>query len=114
VIEDADDAVEQLRTRSVAVIQGNAAQAALLEAANITTARLLVVAIPNSFEAGQIVVQARKANPRLQILARAHFDAEAEHLSQLGADAVIMGEREIARVMLQQAGAPPTAVAQAP
>jgi monovalent cation:H+ antiporter-2, CPA2 family len=107
VIEDAEDAVEHLRTRPVEVIQGNAARQALLEAANIIAARLLVVAIPNSFEAGQIVAQARKANPRLQILARAHFDAEAEHLSQLGADTVIMGEREIARVMLQQAGTPP-------
>ena len=61
---------------------------------------MLFVAIPQSFEAGQIVEQARRTNPNLLILARAHFDAEVQHLSKLGADAVIMGEREIARAML--------------
>ena len=66
-------------------------------------ARLLLVAIPNAFEAGQIVQQARAANPGLEIVARAHFDAEVEHLLQHGADTVIMGEREIARSMLQHA-----------
>src|SRR2546430_4127053 len=66
---------------------------------------LLLVAIPNAFEAGQIVQQARAANPGLEIVARAHFDAEVEHLLQHGADTVIMGEREIARSMLQRAAA---------
>ena len=37
------------------------------------------------------------------LVARAHFDAEIEHLLQHGADIVIMGEREIARSMLQHA-----------
>jgi CPA2 family monovalent cation:H+ antiporter-2 len=33
-------------------------------------------------------------------VARAHSDAEAEHLAKLGADVVIIGEREIARAMI--------------
>ena len=61
---------------------------------------LLFVAIPEAFEAGQIVQQARRANPGLPIVARAHFDAEVEHLLSLGASKVIMGEREIALAML--------------
>jgi len=68
-------------------------------------ARLLLVAIPNGFEAGQIVEQARAANPDLDIIARAHFDAEVEYLSRLGANLVIMGEREIARSMGEYARA---------
>jgi CPA2 family monovalent cation:H+ antiporter-2 len=59
-----------------------------------------LVAIPQAFEAGQIVQQARRANPRLPIVARAHFDAEVDHLLSLGATTVIMGEREIALAML--------------
>jgi voltage-gated potassium channel Kch len=47
--------------------------------------------------------EARRANPDLEIVARAHFDVEVEHLSQLGADVVIMGERVIALTMLQEA-----------
>jgi len=95
--------VEGLRARSVEAIAGNAAQDIVLQAANLAQARLLCIAIPNAFEAGQIVEQARKANPSLQIVARAHFDAEVEHLARLGADTVIMGEREIARGMLERA-----------
>ncbi|HEY4471053.1 MAG TPA: NAD-binding protein, partial [Stellaceae bacterium] len=85
------------------VIQGNAADDRILAAANLGNARMLLVAIPNAFEAGQIVEQARAANPGLEIVARAHFDAEVEHLLRHGADIVIMGEREIARSMLERA-----------
>jgi CPA2 family monovalent cation:H+ antiporter-2 len=83
------------------VINGNAADPAILEAANIAAARLVIVAIPQAFEAGQIVQQARAANPAVAIIARAHFDLEVTHLSRLGAGIVVMGEEEIARSMLE-------------
>jgi CPA2 family monovalent cation:H+ antiporter-2 len=77
----------------------------MLAAANLASARILFVAIPAAFEAGQIVEQARRAKPDLNIVARAHFDAEVEHLRKLGANSVVMGEREIALAMLNYAGA---------
>ena len=103
VIEDATDIVERLRAKSVEVVSGNAAEHRVLMAANLKAAQLLIVAIPNGFEAGQIVEQARAANPAIDIVARAHFDAEVEYLSKLGANVVIMGEREIARSMTDYA-----------
>lgn len=60
----------------------------------------MFVAIPEAFEAGQIVQQARKINSTLPIVARAHFDGEVEHLLGYGATKVVMGEREIAEAML--------------
>ena len=81
-------------------IKGNAARDDVLKASNLPGAKLLFVAIPEAFEAGQIVEKARRANPRLRIVARAHFDAEAGHLLAHGADKVVMGEREIALAML--------------
>jgi len=81
-------------------IRGNAAQDEVLAAANLPAAKLLFVAIPQAFEAGQIVQQARKANPNLPIVARAHFDGEVDHLLTMGASRVVMGEREIALAML--------------
>jgi CPA2 family monovalent cation:H+ antiporter-2 len=105
VIEDAEDAFERAKAVPVEAIHGNAADDRILKAANLDDARMLLVAIPNAFEAGQIVEQARAANPRIEIVARAHFDAEVEHLLQHGADIVIMGEREIARSMLERAAA---------
>jgi CPA2 family monovalent cation:H+ antiporter-2 len=59
------------------------------------------MAIPDAFEAGEIVEQARAVNPTLEIVARAHSDAEVEYLKGFGADFIIMGEREIARAMIE-------------
>ncbi|MGF7147150.1 CPA2 family monovalent cation:H+ antiporter-2 [Sphingomonas zeicaulis] len=87
----------------VEVLVGNAASADMLARADIANARLLFVAIPQCFEAGQIVEQARSFNPRLRIIARAHSDAEIVHLAAKGADLTIMGEREIARKMVDEA-----------
>ncbi len=102
VIDESVQAVELLKVAGVEALSGNAAREALLAAANVRQARLLVVAIPNSFEAGQIVQQARRANPAIEIITRAHYDAEVDYLSKLGANSVIMGEREIARAMIEQ------------
>jgi CPA2 family monovalent cation:H+ antiporter-2 len=103
VIEENSEQVDVLRARGIEAIAGNAANPTVLRAANLAEAQALFVAIPNAFEAGQIVRQARAANPAIDIIARAHFDAEVEHLEQNGANLIIMGEREIARGMLEHA-----------
>jgi monovalent cation:H+ antiporter-2, CPA2 family len=103
VIEENSKVIDALRGRGVEAVSGNAASPAVLQSANLGAARTLFIAVPNAFEAGQIVEQARAANPGLNILARAHLDAEVDHLKQLGADVIVMGEREIARAMLENA-----------
>jgi CPA2 family monovalent cation:H+ antiporter-2 len=103
VIDESADALEPIRAQEVETLSGNAADERLLRVANLRSARVLFVAIPQAFEAGQIVQQGRRANPDLDIVARAHFDAEVEHLSNMGATTVIMGEREIAQAMLAHA-----------
>jgi monovalent cation:H+ antiporter-2, CPA2 family len=100
VIDEKDDVVKDLRARGIKAIAGNAAT--LLKAANLPKAKTLLVAIPDAFEAGQIVAQARAANANLVIIARAHSDAEADHLTRLGASAVVLGEQEIADALVTQ------------
>jgi CPA2 family monovalent cation:H+ antiporter-2 len=107
VIEDRPEIVSALKAKGVEVMAGNAASPALGRAANMVKARWLVVAIPNAFEAGEIVEQARAANPTLEILARAHSDAEIDYLKGFGADFIIMGEREIALAMIGHLLGPP-------
>jgi CPA2 family monovalent cation:H+ antiporter-2 len=84
----------------VEAIAGNATQ--ILAAANLAKARTLLVAIPDTFEAGQIVQQARALNPTLEIIARAHSDAEADHLRSYGASSVVLGEQELANALIEQ------------
>ena len=102
VIEASDSTVAKLRESGVEALMGNAAQPEILKAAALPESRNVVVAIPEAFEAGQIVQQARAASAGVRIIARAHSDAEVEHLKGLGADMVIMGEREIARGMIEE------------
>jgi CPA2 family monovalent cation:H+ antiporter-2 len=102
VIEDRHELADQLRARGIETIHGNGAAPEVLAAANPVAARSLVVAIPDAFEAGQIVEQGRAANPGLEIIARAHSEEEVRYLEQCGADLIIMGELEIARRMAER------------
>ncbi|WP_088561582.1 YbaL family putative K(+) efflux transporter [Arboricoccus pini] len=106
VIEERQGAVDAARQAGGEAILGNAADPLILAASNVAQARLLFIAIPQSFEAGQVAAQARKLNPGLEIVARAHSDAEVEHLLANGATLAIMGEREIARGMLNHIARP--------
>ena len=100
VIEDDEDAVAELKARGMMALAGNAAHPAVIEAANLSKARCLLVAIPNAFEGGQVVQQARALNPGLRIIARAHSEAEILHLMKHGASLVVMGEHEMAMAMV--------------
>jgi CPA2 family monovalent cation:H+ antiporter-2 len=101
VIEDDDQMTERLAELGIEHIAGNAVLPEVLEAAGVETARVLLVAIPNGFEAAAIVSRAKEINPAIRIVARAHSQAEVDNLIKHGADHVIMGEREIAHGMIE-------------
>ncbi|WP_245486556.1 YbaL family putative K(+) efflux transporter, partial [Mesorhizobium sp. M7A.F.Ca.MR.176.00.0.0] len=71
VIEDADKTLARLKADSIEAVAGNAANAEVFAAANPEGASRLILAIPNAFEAGQIVLRARAANPGINVIARA-------------------------------------------
>ena len=97
LIEMDRDLLNEARAAGIPAILGNAASSDVLAAANVAGARAVLIAIPQILEAGEIVKHAREANPTIAVLARAHADADVDHLLACGADAAIMGEREIAR-----------------
>ncbi len=105
VVSDDENAAAAARSAGAEVLVGNAADPEVIAAANLTAARRLFCTIPEAFEAGQVVQQARLLNPRLEILARAHSDEAVTPLSGLGANSTVLGEREIALRMLEQARA---------
>ena len=103
VIEAGEDAADAARRDGARVIAGNAADPDVLAEADLATARRIFVAIPEVFEAGQVVQQARAERADLEILARADSEEAVEHLTRLGATLTVMGEREIAHRMLERA-----------
>ncbi len=102
VVEVDDAARRRAREAGFEVLAGNAADPRVLAAAGIAQAQRLIVTIPNGYEAGGVVQEARKVQPDVEIIARAHSDAEVEHLRKLGCDTPISGERELAAAMLAQ------------
>ncbi len=103
VIENDPALVMSLQQEGVPAILGQGSAPGVLEWARIADAQMMISAIPNVFEAGQAITRARRMNPALAVVARAHSDVEVAHLKRHGADTVIMGEREIAQRMIDYA-----------
>jgi len=100
VIEDDLERADALREAGFTVIQGNAVRPEVLKSAGLDKATHLFVAVPSPFEAARIIEQARAANPKVAIIARAYSDADVALLRQAGANQALIGEQEIARAML--------------
>jgi CPA2 family monovalent cation:H+ antiporter-2 len=86
--------VRQLRGQGVPVVYGDAASPAVLEHAHLDTARLLAVLMPDAPATEAATRQARRLNPRLDIVARARDVEDVERLRRAGATAVVQPEFE--------------------
>ncbi len=103
VIEDDAERAEDLRAAGFETVGGNAVRPEVLLKAGLSKATHLFIAVPNPFEAARIIEQARAANPRARIVARAYTDADVALLKAVGATEALIGEDEIARGMLARA-----------
>jgi CPA2 family monovalent cation:H+ antiporter-2 len=99
LIESNREFLDNARASGIPGVLGNAVTEDMLVAVHAATARALLLAIPQTLEAGQIIKRARQINPAIAVLARAHSDDDVAYLLGCGADAAVMGEREIARSM---------------
>ena len=100
LIDDEADVIGFAQQAGVETIRGNAASKDILAEAGIGEAGHLLIAIPEGFEAGGIAEIAKKLNPAIKVIARAHSKDEVKHLLAHGADRVIVGEEEIARQLV--------------
>lgn len=95
--------IDALRAIGRTAVLGDATTPGVLESAGIREAAVLLLATPDSYEARRVLEIARDANPSLHVIARAHGEADASGLRDLGADVVVLGEQELARTMLWHA-----------
>jgi len=108
VIEEEPSQVTDLLKTGIETFIGPAGEKPLLERINLPGARWLLSAIPDPFEAGHLIEQARTVNPSIRIIARAHSQEAVDYLKGLGAHKIIVGEDEIANSMITDVLTPAT------
>jgi CPA2 family monovalent cation:H+ antiporter-2 len=88
------------------VVFGDAARAEILARANVITARILVVTIPDPVAIRTIVTQAQQVAPGVPIVARGRYNRFVAEIAAAGADDVVDEEnvtgRELADVALKR------------
>jgi monovalent cation:H+ antiporter-2, CPA2 family len=89
------------RQAGMPVMFGEAGSSSVLDRAGITEAHELVVAIPDALAARQAVTYARSRNPRIEIVAQAHSEAEEDSLRRLGAARVVVADRELGNELIR-------------
>ncbi|MDC9587869.1 YbaL family putative K(+) efflux transporter [Xenorhabdus sp. XENO-10] len=99
VIEDTRARFEEIGEMGISAIIGNAANKEIMALARLDCACTLFLTIPNGYEAGEIVANAREIRPDINIIVRAHYDDKVTYIKERGTSHIIIGEHEIARAM---------------
>jgi CPA2 family monovalent cation:H+ antiporter-2 len=99
VAEQHREAVEKLRGRGIHAVVGDAADPAVLIQVHVARAKILVIAIPDAFQARKMIEIARTLNPHIHVVVRSHSEDEAALLRREQAVDVLVGERELADSM---------------
>ncbi|MGH6624308.1 MAG: YbaL family putative K(+) efflux transporter [Burkholderiaceae bacterium] len=100
VAEREREKVEELRERGIPAVLGDAAEPMVLVQAHIARASALIVATPELIGVRQMIENARLLNPDIAVLVRSHNEEEARRLEQELKARVFVGERELARSMV--------------
>ncbi|RIK45310.1 MAG: hypothetical protein DCC58_06795 [Chloroflexi bacterium] len=96
VVDDDPTAVRRARSVGVPAFYGDAGNPDVLSRVGLARARAIAVAISDPIAAEMVVTTARKANPRLRIVARATSWEQLHRLRDLGSDEVVQPEFEAA------------------
>ncbi len=99
VAEQNREMVEKLRQRGHHAVAGDASDPAVLIQAHVARARMLVIAIPDTFHVRQMIEIARTLNPDIETVVRTHSEEEAALLRNENAGTVFLGEHELAMAM---------------
>ncbi len=96
IIELNPGTVTEEKKKGEEIIYGDASRDIILNHVKIGKAGSIVVTIPNTEATKAIITTVRRLNPTIYIIARARFVSDIAELYRLGADKVIVDERETA------------------
>ena len=86
--------IDELTKKSKNSLYGDPADSDVLIGAGIKRAKILVVALPDSFTQKIIIKNALELNPKLIILCRSHIDEDKYELVNLGVNTIVIPEFE--------------------
>ncbi|MBD2461726.1 cation:proton antiporter [Oscillatoria sp. FACHB-1407] len=94
VIDQSEQVIQQVRELGVSYIYGNAASLHVMEAAGVTRAKGMAIALPDPMSTRLCLKRALELAPDLDVVVRAGQDKDIELLYQLGAREVVQPEFE--------------------
>lgn len=97
VIELNAQTVHRCQLVGVHIIEGDASDEQVLRRAGIERATLLVQAVPNDEAVLLSILQARKLNPNVHIIARCRFISSGMEAHRRGANEVVVEEQVVAQ-----------------
>lgn len=86
--------VYHARKEGANIIYGDPTDINILDYLEVDSALILITVIPDLRDQEAIIINARKLNPKIFIIARIHKEEEKKRLKDLGADMVIQPESE--------------------
>ena len=101
VIESDLHLVQELTRAGSPAVYGDASYAGIMAAAHADRARLIVVALPDAGATRVVVLNARRANPTVPILARVAREEYEEPIRQAGATVIVAPERAGSLLLLE-------------
>lgn len=102
-IESDYQTAREARAAGAPVIYGEGATSSVLDRASVVNAHAMILAIPDALATRQSITYALNRNPRIEVVARAHSEAEEAELRQLGAVRVVVAEREVGNELVRHA-----------
>ena len=94
--------VENAQTDGIPVVYGDATHEIVLEAAEISTARLLVVTTPDVVTARTIITNAKRQNGELRVVARTSDPSFLPIFEEMGVNSVVLPEFEASLEMTRK------------
>jgi CPA2 family monovalent cation:H+ antiporter-2 len=101
VLELNIDTVRRLNQQGIRALYGDATQPDILREAGIHEALALVLTPPAPPEAADLIREARKMNPKIQVLVRSAYLSQVPTMRAAGADVIFSGEAEVSMAMTE-------------
>jgi CPA2 family monovalent cation:H+ antiporter-2 len=94
--------VEKAKKEGVNIIYGDPTDIDILDFAQIENAKVLVLALPERYSQEKVILNAKKLNPKILIIARIHRRIDQHRLKSLGAHITIQPEVEAALSIIKK------------